>query len=87
MVDLGMEYWVTLRVLVAANGPMTTDQLTEHSSATAVVTRLSRLEKMGLVKRLGKRGKSIIWEATLNDSITPNVQSAEAAHTKPKKTE
>ena len=74
MVDLGMEYWITLRVLVAANGPMTTDQLIEHASPTAVVTRLSRLEQMGLVKRLGRRGKSIIWAATLNDSTASNTQ-------------
>ena len=74
IVAIGIEYWTTLRVLVAADGPMTTDQLTEHAAPTAVVTRLSRLEKMGLVKRLGKRGKSIIWAATLNDSIASNTQ-------------
>lgn len=63
-IELHAEYGRTLQLIREAFGPISTSCLAEEPlTANAIAMRCLRLESMGLIKRAGKEGKFILWEA------------------------
>lgn len=58
------DYWRTLQRVRKAKHPVgTLDLLESGVTSNAINNRLKRIEEFGLIRRAGKNGKFILWEA------------------------
>lgn len=63
-VKLPPEYWLTLKRLSESSSPISAKLLRPGSvTSNAMGMRLFRMESLGLIRRVGKSGKFILWEA------------------------
>jgi hypothetical protein len=62
--ELSEAHWRTLQKVLDADGPISSFCLIGQGvKATAVNNRLAYLENTGFIRRVGKDGKFILWEA------------------------
>jgi Ribonuclease G/E len=63
-VELGADHWLTLQKLRLLEPPIMRPSLDERGiTPNAINNRLLDLESHGLIRRVGKDGKFILWEA------------------------
>ena len=67
--ELEPSYQRTLKIISTQFMPISAKNLQEKGrSINAIAMRCLRLESMGLIRRVGKDGKFILWEAVKPDT-------------------
>jgi hypothetical protein len=64
VVPIGDDLWRLFAAIRKAGGPVTSDALpSKGCGPTGLNNRLTILENLGLIQRVGKRGKFALWVA------------------------